>query len=83
MSSKKIFKKVLVYSEQIYMVETMKNVTTTNEIKSNFTYQTDYNTKTGELTITIFKGETEEKITLSYWEAFLLSEKLSLEFGRK
>lgn len=62
------------------MVASMKSTT---ELKSNFSYQAYLNEETKQLNITIFKEEEEQEITLSYWEAFLLLEKLKLEFCEK
>lgn len=53
------------------------------EIKTDFAYQTAYNTKNGELTITLFRDRGNERITLNWWEANILLEKLKLEFCEK
>jgi hypothetical protein len=62
------------------MVTPMKHTT---NLQANFSYQTFLNEETKQLNITLFKEEDEQEITLSYWEAFLLLEKLKLEFCEK
>jgi len=79
-SRKKIYKIVLVSLDGKCMVTSMKSTT---ELKSNFSYQAYLNEETKQMNITIFKEEEEQEITLSYWEAFLLLEKLKLEFCEK
>jgi hypothetical protein len=61
----------------------MKDIvtTTTTPIKTDFSYQTSYNMKNGELFISIIKDE--QKITLNWWEANILMQKLKLEFCEK
>jgi hypothetical protein len=62
------------------MVGNMKHTT---NIKVNFSYQTAYNTKNGELTITLFRDRGNERINLNWWEAIILLNKLKLELGEK
>lgn len=64
------------------MVTSMNHiVTNTTPIKTDFSYKTTYNTKNGELVISIIKDEQE--ITLNWWEANILLEKLKLELCEK
>lgn len=80
LAKEKIFNFLLASFSSLYMFSPMNH---TDHMKTDFSYKTEYDNKTGKLTFTISRGDTFEEITLSYWEAFLLSEKLNLEFCKK
>jgi hypothetical protein len=71
---------ILAWIRESCMVKTMKHTT---NIKVNFSYQTHLNEETKELNIALFKEDDEQEINLTYWEAFVLLEKLKLEFCEK
>ena len=73
-------KKVLVLFRKICIVKTMKHTT---KIKANFSYETAFNNETKQMYITLKKEEVDMTITLNWWEAMLLLEKLKLEFCEK
>jgi hypothetical protein len=71
---------MLVWIWEKCMVAPMKHTT---NIKVNFSYQTHLNEQTKELNIALFKEDEDQEINLTYWEAFVLLEKLKLEFCEK